>query len=204
MTVTAPVVAPPAPAAPVATIATTSSGLTAHFDGSGSTGLGDAAIDSYSWAFGDGETGEGVTTDHTYAKAGEYVATLTITSGDASVSPQRPVTVSADADTSDPVSDPGTGAGTGAGSGSGTSDPGTPVVTPIIPVVAPAPFAPVTADAAPAAAAKQLAFTGSDDTQSGGILAILLLVAGCALVAVRRFRGRRSASSPPIGSPARH
>jgi hypothetical protein len=34
---------------------------------------------SYDWDFGDGQTGSGATTDHAYALAGNYIATLTVT-----------------------------------------------------------------------------------------------------------------------------
>ncbi len=48
------------------------------FDGAKSTDAG-ASIVSYSWSFGDGATGSGVTAAHTYAKPGDYPVTLTVT-----------------------------------------------------------------------------------------------------------------------------
>jgi PKD repeat protein len=39
----------------------------------------DGSIASYSWSFGDGTTGAGVTTSHTYTAAGTYTARLTVT-----------------------------------------------------------------------------------------------------------------------------
>lgn len=39
----------------------------------------DGSIISYSWSFGDGSSGSGVTVQHTYQSAGTYVATLTVT-----------------------------------------------------------------------------------------------------------------------------
>jgi len=39
----------------------------------------DGSIQSYSWSFGDGETGSGASVTHTYSKAGETLITLTIT-----------------------------------------------------------------------------------------------------------------------------
>jgi len=50
-------------------------GVELTFDGSGSTG----SISSYSWKFGDGNTGTGVSTTHLYKKAGEYTVDLTVT-----------------------------------------------------------------------------------------------------------------------------
>ena len=50
-------------------------GLELTFDGSGSTG----SITSYSWKFGDGYTGTGVTPAHTYMMVGEYTVELTVT-----------------------------------------------------------------------------------------------------------------------------
>ncbi|HEX7072177.1 MAG TPA: sugar-binding protein [Rhodothermales bacterium] len=38
-----------------------------------------AAIVSYEWDFGDGDTGEGVTVTHSYSTVGSYIVTLTIT-----------------------------------------------------------------------------------------------------------------------------
>ena len=40
-----------------------------------------AGITSYAWDFGDGATGTGASTTHTYANAGDYTARLTITGG---------------------------------------------------------------------------------------------------------------------------
>jgi hypothetical protein len=48
------------------------------FNGSGSFDP-DGHLVSYSWDFGDGTTGSGVSTTHDYASAGSYVATLTVT-----------------------------------------------------------------------------------------------------------------------------
>ena len=52
--------------------------FTVDFDASTSTST-DAAITSYSWAFGDGSMGSGEFTSHTYAAPGLYTVTLTIT-----------------------------------------------------------------------------------------------------------------------------
>jgi mono/diheme cytochrome c family protein len=52
-----------------------------QFDGSGSTDT-DCYIVSYSWHFGDGNVGQGVNPVHSYAVAGDYVVTLTVTDND--------------------------------------------------------------------------------------------------------------------------
>ena len=52
--------------------------LPVTFDASGSYDS-DGLITSYQWTFGDGVTGAGVVLDHTYASAGTYTATLTVT-----------------------------------------------------------------------------------------------------------------------------
>ncbi|WP_256623778.1 S8 family serine peptidase [Methanolobus chelungpuianus] len=56
------------------------------FDASGSTDS-DGDISSYSWAFGDGYTGNGATAQHAYSAAGTYNVTLTVTdnSGDTGI-----------------------------------------------------------------------------------------------------------------------
>ena len=51
------------------------------FDGSASTSNPNNPIVSYTWDFGDGQTGSGRTTTHTYALSGTYRVRLTITDG---------------------------------------------------------------------------------------------------------------------------
>lgn len=53
-------------------------GLTATFDGTGSTDP-DGTIAGYTWDFGDGTTGTGPVIDHPYAAPGQYTVTLTVT-----------------------------------------------------------------------------------------------------------------------------
>jgi hypothetical protein len=49
-----------------------------QFDGSGSV-PGDGGIESYEWEFGDGATGSGPETSHSYAAVGDYTVTLILT-----------------------------------------------------------------------------------------------------------------------------
>jgi hypothetical protein len=46
---------------------------------SGANSTDDGAITKYEWNFGDGNIGEGETVKHTYAQAGEFTVTLTVT-----------------------------------------------------------------------------------------------------------------------------
>lgn len=55
--------------------------LFVSFDASSSSD-NDGFIVSYSWAFGDGSSGTGVTASHTYGEAGNYSATLTVRDDD--------------------------------------------------------------------------------------------------------------------------
>jgi PKD repeat protein len=55
--------------------------LTVSFDASSSYDS-DGTIAIYSWSFGDGSSGSGVTTSHTYSTAGTYTAQLTVTDDD--------------------------------------------------------------------------------------------------------------------------
>ena len=50
-----------------------------HFNGSASKPA--EGIGKYHWAFGDGQEADGMTVDHAYASAGEFIATLTVTAG---------------------------------------------------------------------------------------------------------------------------
>ena len=68
---------------PTASFTTGCTYLVCSFDASAS-GDGDGTVDSYTWDFGDGETDTttGATPSHTYAAAGPYVVTLTVTDND--------------------------------------------------------------------------------------------------------------------------
>jgi PKD repeat protein len=63
---------------PTASFTTTVTGSTVAVDGRGSTDA-DGTIASYAWNFGDGATGSGATASRTYATAGTYTVTLTVT-----------------------------------------------------------------------------------------------------------------------------
>lgn len=69
---------PPANQMPVAAFTTQCTGLTCHFDGSGSSDA-DGTVDSYTWDFGDGASATGAIVDHTYAAGGPVQVTLTVT-----------------------------------------------------------------------------------------------------------------------------
>ena len=79
-----------APAPPVAALRIAPSGLGMaglteyRFDGSGSSDPNHDAL-TYSWDFGDGTRGSGVTATHVYGTAGAYEVTLTVSDGSAEV-----------------------------------------------------------------------------------------------------------------------
>jgi PKD repeat protein len=80
---------------PTAAFTFTCTDLGCSFDGSGSFDS-DGSIVSYDWTFGDGNTGSGITTSHTYAAGGTYTVTLTVTDdGGATGEDSQPVTVTA-------------------------------------------------------------------------------------------------------------
>ena len=66
--------------APVARLSTSVNRLVVGVDGSASTDA-DGTVASYAWDFGDGTTGTGSTTSHTYATDGTYTVRLTVTDG---------------------------------------------------------------------------------------------------------------------------
>jgi len=79
---------------PTASFTYTCNLLACSFDGNASSDS-DGTIQSYDWNFGDGNTGTGVTANHTYDVNGTYTVTLTVTDdGDATDATSQPVTVS--------------------------------------------------------------------------------------------------------------
>lgn len=72
------VVTPPANVAPTAAFTSSVNGSVASLNAAGSVDP-DGTIASYAWDFGDSTTGTGVTAAHTYAAAGTYTVTLTVT-----------------------------------------------------------------------------------------------------------------------------
>lgn len=77
---------------PTADVTASCSGLVCSFDGSTSTDP-DGTVTGYAWDFGDGTTGSGVTTSHTFAAAGNHAVTLTVTDDKGATASQQ-VTVS--------------------------------------------------------------------------------------------------------------
>jgi PKD repeat protein len=72
------VAAKPANTAPTAAFTSTVQNLTVGLDGSTSSDA-DGKIVTYAWNFGDGAVGSGATASHTFAAAGTYTVTLTVT-----------------------------------------------------------------------------------------------------------------------------
>ncbi|BDZ45973.1 hypothetical protein GCM10025866_18820 [Naasia aerilata] len=85
----------PANPAPTASFTATPNGLAVSVNGSASTDA-NGSVTAYSWNWGDGTAASsGVTASHTYATAGDYTITLTVTdNGGATGSTTRAVTVS--------------------------------------------------------------------------------------------------------------
>ncbi|MGY1885444.1 PKD domain-containing protein [Blastococcus sp. SYSU DS0753] len=89
------VTAPQSNGAPTAAFTSSADGLVLSLDGRGSTDP-DGTVRSWSWTFGDGATGTGATTSHTYTAAGTYRVALTVTDDDgATATHEATVTVSA-------------------------------------------------------------------------------------------------------------
>jgi PKD repeat protein len=75
------VTAPPVNQAPTAAFTSSADDLTLSVDAAGSSDA-DGTLASYAWTFGDGTSGSGLTASHTYATAGTYTVTLTVTDDD--------------------------------------------------------------------------------------------------------------------------
>ena len=94
--------------------------LTVEFDARASSDT-DGVIVAFAWDFGDGETGAGATTAHTFLEPGDYTTRLTVRDdGGAIASAQRVITVTGGGDGG---TDPGDGGGTDPGDGGGGADP---------------------------------------------------------------------------------
>lgn len=79
---------------PVADFSAAATDLTVAFDATSSTDS-DGTITGYAWSYGDGATGTGSKSSHTYAAAGTYTVKLTVTDdGGATGSVSKQVTVS--------------------------------------------------------------------------------------------------------------
>lgn len=115
--------APAANAAPVARFTSAVNGFSASLNGSGSTDS-DGTIAGYAWNFGDGSSGTGSTASHTYAAAGTYNVTLTVTDDDGATNAvTQPVTISEESPVGVLAAD---AFGRTSGSGWGNADTGGP------------------------------------------------------------------------------
>ncbi len=91
---------PPPPKTPPSAVISSSAAagaapLAVNFDGSGST-ANNATITSHAWSFGDGSSATGASTAHTFASAGTFSTTLTVTdSNGLTATASTPVVVTA-------------------------------------------------------------------------------------------------------------
>ena len=100
-TTTKPVTVKAPHARPEAVIKSDVTGLAVAFDGTDSTTSDDADIDDYAWTFGDGKTSTDAKPTHTYASAGTYDVSLTVTDSEGAVS--EATTKSVTVEHADPV-----------------------------------------------------------------------------------------------------
>ena len=77
-------------APPVASFTASCTALACNFDASGCTALAGA---TFSWTFGDTQSGSGKTTSHTYGSANSYTVALTVTDANGSDTKSQSVTV---------------------------------------------------------------------------------------------------------------
>jgi len=98
----APVTPPPANVAPTAAFTFNCTGLTCAFDASSSTDP-DGSLTAYNWTFGNGATATGATANVTYAAAGDYTVTLTVTDDQGATAQVSQTATARAADTTAPV-----------------------------------------------------------------------------------------------------
>ena len=84
----------PAPIANAGGPYTGNPGVAINFDGSKSTSIGEALLESYRWTFSDGTSATGVTITHTFANPGRYQVRLRVTdSNNLTHSQQVPIVI---------------------------------------------------------------------------------------------------------------
>ncbi|TLX76862.1 T9SS type A sorting domain-containing protein [Labilibacter sediminis] len=88
---------------PTATYTYTANDLIVDFDGSGSSDS-DGSITSWTWDFGNGNTANGQTVNHTYAAAGNYTVTLSVTDDAGGTDSESKVVSVSSGGSGDPVS----------------------------------------------------------------------------------------------------
>ncbi|TFD56802.1 PKD domain-containing protein [Cryobacterium suzukii] len=93
---------PPANALPTAAFSYQATPLTVAMDASTSADS-DGTITGYSWDFGDGSTGSGVTSSHSYAVEGAYDVTLTVTDNSSATAQTKQTVVVPAADPNTPL-----------------------------------------------------------------------------------------------------
>ena len=98
-------------------------GDTISFDGSSSYDL-DGTIETWSWDFDDGNTGNGETTTHSFGTAGTYTVTLTVTDDEGAIhNDTTTVVISTSSSSGGGGGSSGGGGGSSGGGGGGTTTP---------------------------------------------------------------------------------